>query len=608
MGWRGKTRGMGESILGIDLGTTNSAVAVVRDGQAELLPSGEGARTTPSVVAVADEQRLVGQAAKNQAVKHCERTVQSVKRSMGEPGVTIDLGETSYTPEEVSAMILGKLRRDAERRLGESVRRATITVPAYFTDRQRQATKDAGEIAGLTVERIVNEPTAAAMAYGVGEQLEPDGEQRVLVYDLGGGTFDVSILRVADGLFEVVATSGDTSLGGDDWDGALVNWAVERFEHEHGIDLRADRQAMQRLTEAAERAKCDLSARTETELNVPFVASEGGEALDLRYHITRREFEELTAHLLDRTVGPTERAMEDAGVTPETIDEVLLTGGATRMMAVRRLVARLTGTDPRRDVNPEEAVALGAAIQGGVIAGSLEDVLLVDVTPLSLGVEVRGGLFERIIPRNTTIPTRASKEFTTAADGQTEVEIRVYQGERERAAENELLDEFVLRDIPPAAAGVPRIEVTFVIDVDGIVQVSAREATTGQSADVRIEGGVGLSETEIERMQTEAQRHERADRERRRRTEASNRLRDSVERARRVLENRADIGPDTADGLERVVEEAESLLEQEEPPVDQLDRAHDRFEEILSELGLEVTETPGMLPDSGERPPREHKQ
>jgi molecular chaperone DnaK len=585
-----------DRILGVDLGTTNSAAAVVRGGEPEVVPSAEGDRTTPSVVAFDDGRRLVGQPAKNQAVKNCENTVQSIKRSMGQEGVTVDLEGEVYTPEEVSAMLLRKLRRDAEEYLGESVERATITVPAYFTDRQRQATKDAGEIAGFEVERIINEPTAAAMAYGIDEEMGADEPRVVMVYDLGGGTFDVSLLEVADGLFEVVATNGDNGLGGDDWDAALINWAVERFEREHGVDLREDREAMQRLTEAAERAKVELSSRVETELSVPFITATEAGPQDLRYTLGRGEFEELTAHLVERTIGPTEQAMEDAGISPRDIDEVLLTGGSTRMPAVRRTVERLTGTEPRRDVNPDEAVALGAAVQGGVVAGDVEDVILVDVTPLSLGVEVRGGLFERVIHRNTTIPTRASKDFTTATDGQTEVQIRVFQGERERAEENELLDEFVLRDIPPAEAGVPRVEVVFAIDTDGIVQVSAEEVNTGQSEAITIEGGVGLPEAEIEELRAEARRHEEADRQRRRRIEARNRVSDSISRAERVLAAREDPDPEVAAGLERVVDEAEQLLD-DDAPADELNRAHDRFEEILSELGAPGESSSDRLPE-----------
>jgi len=584
---------MGASVVGIDLGTTNSAVAVVRAGEPEIVPSAAGDRTVPSVVAVDDGRRLVGRPAKNQAVRNCENTVQSIKRSMGETGVTVELDGDRYTPEAVSAMILRRIRRDTEAYLGETVERAVITVPAYFTDRQRQATKDAGEIAGFDVERIVNEPTAAAMAYGVGETMSPGDQRTVVVYDLGGGTFDVSVLEVTEGMFEVVATSGDTDLGGDDWDAELIGWAVERFERDHGVDLREDREAMQRLTEATERAKVALSSRVETELRVPFITSTGAGPQDLEYTLTRSEFEERTAHLVERTIGPTEQAMADAGVSPAGVDEVLLTGGSTRMPAVRRTVERLTGTEPRQGINPDEAVALGAAIQGGVIGGDVEDVLLVDVTPLSLGVGVRGGLFERVIHRNTTIPTRATKDFTTASDGQTEVEIRVYQGERERAAENTLLDEFTLGGIPPAEAGVPRIEVTFTIDTNGIVQVGAEEVNTGTAAGITIEGGVGLPAEEIESMREEARQHETADRRRRQRIEAQNRVEDSIGRTRRLLESDPDEA--VAAGLQRVVDDAEQLLE-DDPAVEELNRAHDRFEEILSEVDIEER-SGGRLPD-----------
>ena len=579
-----------DRVLGIDLGTTNSAAAVVRGGEPELIPSAEGGRTTPSVVAFADGHRLVGQPAKNQAVQNCENTVQSVKRSMGEEGVAMSLEGERYTPEQVSAMILRKIKRDVEDYLGESVQRATITVPAYFTDRQRQATKDAGEIAGLTVERIINEPTAAAMAYGVAESMPPGEERTVLVYDLGGGTFDVSVLSVGDGLFEVVATRGDNGLGGDDWDSALINWAVSQFERDHGIDLRENRQAMQRLTETAEQAKVELSSRLETQLSVPFIAATDDGALDLNYGITRAEFEELTASLVKRTVDPTEQAMDDAGVSPQDVDEVLLTGGSTRMPAIRRTVTRLSGTEPRRDVNPDEAVALGAAIQGGILSGEVGDMVLVDVAPLSLGVEVRGGLFERVIPRNTTIPTRVSKHFTTATDRQTEVQIRVFQGERERADDNERLGEFVLQNIPPAEAGVPRIEVTFAIDTNGIVHVSAEEENTGQFEGVRIEGGVGLSEEQIQKMRSDAERHEVKDQKRRQRIEAQNRIRDSIARAERALSEN-ELEPTVESGLETVVSEAKRALESDEPSVEELNQAHDRFEEILAELGLTVETT-----------------
>jgi len=437
-------------ILGIDLGTTNSAFAVMEGGDPEIIVNGEGERTTPSVVAFTDDdERLVGKPAKNQAIQNPEKTIASIKRHIGEDDYTVEIEGEEYTPEEISAMILQKIKRDAEDYLGDDVEKAVITVPAYFSDRQRQATKDAGEIAGFEVERIINEPTAASMAYG----LDDDSDQTVLVYDLGGGTFDVSILDLGGGVYEVVATNGDNDLGGDDWDEAIIDWLADEFEDEHGIDLRDDRQALQRLKDAAEEAKIELSSRKETEINLPFITATDDGPIHLEESMTRAKFESLTQDLIDRTVDPTEQALEDAGYDADEIDEVLLVGGSTRMPQVAEKVEELTGKAPQKNANPDEAVALGAAIQGGVLGGEVDDIVLLDVTPLSLGIEVKGGLFERLIEKNTTIPTEESKIFTTAADNQTTVQVRVFQGERELAAENEMLGEFHLTGIPPAPRG-----------------------------------------------------------------------------------------------------------------------------------------------------------
>ncbi len=500
-----------EKILGIDLGTTNSVVAVVEGGEPVVIPLADGSRLCPSVVGISKNgERLVGQLAKRQAITNPGRTVSSIKREIGTSHrVTID--EKEYSPQEISAQILSKLRDDAQAYLGEKVKKTVITVPAYFSDSQRQATKDAGAIAGLEVVRIINEPTAAALAYG----LDQTDAHTVLVWDLGGGTFDVSILELGDGVFEVKATNGDTRLGGDDWDEAVVDWMAGEFKNQTGLDLRADKMALQRLREAAEKAKMELSAVVTTSISLPFISvtPEGPAHLDLS--LTRAKFEELTANLVDRMVGPTKQALADARLEAKNLDRVLLVGGSTRMPAVQELAKRLFGQEPHRGINPDEVVALGAAIQGGVLGGEVRDVVLLDVTPLSLGIETLGGVFTSLIDRNTTIPTSQSKVFTTAADNQGTVDIHTLQGERPMAADNKSLGRFQLTGIPPAPRGIPKIEVTFDIDVNGIVHVSAKDTSTGNKQAITITSTASLSKEEITRMVAEAESRRAEDQQRR---------------------------------------------------------------------------------------------
>ena len=506
-------------IIGIDLGTTNSCVSIMEGGEAVVIPNAEGARTTPSVVAFTkDGERLVGQVAKRQAVTNPERTIISIKREMGtNHKVTVD--GKAYTPQEISAMILQKLKTDAEGYLGQPVTEAVITVPAYFNDSQRQATKDAGRIAGLNVQRIINEPTAASLAYGLDKQ----GLQKILVYDLGGGTFDVSILEIGDGVFEVKATNGNTRLGGDDFDDRIIKHIADTFQKENGVDLRKDRMALQRLKEASEKAKIELSSVMQASINLPFITADATGPKHLDMTLTRAKFDELTRDLVEATIPPMKRALDDAELKADQIDKVILVGGSTRIPAVQDAVKRITGKDPFKGINPDECVAIGAAIQGGVLGGDVKDIVLVDVTPLSLGIETMGGVFTRLIDRNTRVPTSKSQVFSTASDGQTQVDVHVLQGEREMAANNKTLGRFQLTGIAPAPRGVPQIEVTFNIDSNGIVNVSAKDMGTGNEQKVTITTTTNLSEDEIKQRVEEAKRYEAEDKKHKEEVETVNR-------------------------------------------------------------------------------------
>ena len=568
-------------IMGIDLGTTNSAMAVMEGSEPEILVNAEGDRTTPSVVGFGkDGERTVGKAAKNKAVTNPENTVASVKRfigrSYGETGeeqktvaynvkngnggrAVVAIDERDYMPEEISAMVLQKIKSDAEKRVGEPITQAVITVPAYFNDAQRQATKDAGKIAGLEVLRIINEPTAAALAYGLDKT---NKDEKVLVFDLGGGTFDVSVLELGDGVFEVCSTAGDNHLGGDDWDQRIIDWLADKFQADNGIDLRKDKMAMQRLKEAAEKAKMELSSTTQTTINLPFISAGEAGPLHLDYTLTRAEFERITKDLLERCKLPVEQALKDADLKTGDVDEVILVGGSTRMPAVQELVEKITGKKPNMSVNPDEVVAMGAAVQGGVLAGDVEGILLLDVTPLSLGVETMGGVMTKMIERNTTIPTRKTEIYSTAADNQTSVEIHVLQGEREMAAGNKTLGKFQLTGIPAARRGMPQIEVTFDIDANGIVNVSAKDLGTGKQQQITISGSTALTDDEVDRMVKDAEIHAEEDAARKQEVEIRNNCDSLINATETTLAEISDkVGDDMKKQAEDAIAAARSALE-----------------------------------------------
>ena len=598
-------------ILGIDLGTTNSAMAVMEGSEPEILVNAEGDRTTPSVEGFRkDGERVVGKAAKNQAVTNPENTVSSVKRFIGrsydetpeeqktvsykvqkgkDGRAVIDIDGKDYTPEEISAMVLQKLKTDAEKQVGQPITQAVITVPAYFNDAQRQATKDAGKIAGLEVLRIINEPTAAALAYGLDKV---DHDEKILVFDLGGGTFDVSVLELGDGVFEVASTAGDNHLGGDDWDQRIIDWMADKFKAENGIDLRQDKMALQRLKEAAEKAKMELSSTTQANINLPFITADASGPKHLDYTLTRAEFERITKDLLDRVKKPVEQALKDAGLKAGDIDEVILVGGSTRIPAVQDMVKKLTGKEPNMSVNPDEVVAMGAAVQGGVLAGDVEGILLLDVTPLSLGVETMGGVMTKMIDRNTTIPTRKTEIYSTAADNQTSVEVHVLQGERQMAHDNKTLGKFQLSGIPAARRGVPQIEVTFDIDANGIVNVSAKDLGTGKQQQITISGSTALNDDEVERMVKDAELHAEEDKKRKEEVEVRNNCDALVNATEQTLAEVGDKAPaDVKSAAEEAINEAKSALEGSD--LDAIKAATEKMQQAGYKLAEVVYSTQG---------------
>jgi molecular chaperone DnaK len=610
-------------IIGIDLGTTNSVCAIMEGGEPTVIPSSEGGRLFPSVVAVNPKtgERMVGQVARRQAITNPDNTIFSIKRLMGrrydDPEVSkarqvlpyqitnqsngdawVEMGGKSYSPPEISAMILQKIKQDAEAYLGEPVVEAVITVPAYFNDSQRQATKDAGKIAGLSVLRIINEPTASSLAYGLGKSVD----QKIAVFDLGGGTFDISILDVGDEVFEVLSTNGDTFLGGDDFDQRIINWVADEFRKEQGIDLRQDRMALQRLKEAAEKAKIELSTTMQSEINLPFITADAGGPKHLQMTLTRAKLEQLVDDLIQKSLGPCERALQDAKVVQSDIDEVILVGGMTRMPAIQEAVRKFFDKEPHKGVNPDEVVALGAAIQAGVLSGEVKDVLLLDVTPLTLSIETLGGVATPLIERNTTIPTKKSQIFSTASDGQTQVEIHVLQGERPMAADNKTLGRFILDGIPPAPRGIPQIEVTFDIDADGILHVSAQDKATGREQSITITASSGLSNEEVDRMVREADQHRQEDEKRREEVEARNNADSLIYQAEKLIREQGEKVPDDVkDEVQSMVAACRSALESGN--LEQIQSAVQDLSQALQKVGASMYQQPGAPPDDQEYGP-----